>query len=91
MGGQIQIVSDVYAEELEAFHLPHCGRVDVDRGVLPLLFPEVHDQLHRFVDIEGEVVFLAPLHQGPNFLPVGCLVIFDNQAYYCCVICNLDD
>ena len=34
-------VSDVYAEELEAFHLIHCGPVNVDRGVLPLLFPEV--------------------------------------------------
>jgi hypothetical protein len=25
--------------------------VDVDRGVLPLLFPEVHDQLLCFVDV----------------------------------------
>ena len=31
--------------------------VDMDRGVLLLLSPEVHDQLLRFV--EGEVIFLA--------------------------------
>jgi hypothetical protein len=43
VGGPFKIVSDVYAEELEAFYLLHCGSVDVDRGMLPLLFPEVHD------------------------------------------------
>ena len=32
--GPFQIVGDVYAEELEAFHLLHCGPVNVDRGVL---------------------------------------------------------
>jgi hypothetical protein len=50
--GPFQFVSDVYTEELEAFHLLHCGPVDVDRGVLPLLFLEVHDQLLCFVDVE---------------------------------------
>ena len=52
VGGSFQIISDVYSEELEAVHLPHCGPIDVDSGVLPLLFPEVHDQLFCFVDIE---------------------------------------
>ena len=42
----------VYAEELKTFHLLHCSPVDVDRGVLPLLFPEVPDQLLSFVDVE---------------------------------------
>ena len=81
----------MYAEELEALHLLHCDTVDVDRGVLPLLFPEVHDQLLYFVDIEREVIILEPHSQGPHVLPVGCLVIIGNQAYYCCVICKLDD
>jgi hypothetical protein len=40
VGGPFQFVSDVYTEELEAFH---CGPVGVDKGVLPLLFP-VYDQ-----------------------------------------------
>jgi hypothetical protein len=44
----IQIVS----EELEAFHPLHCGPINVDRGVLPLLFPEVHNHLLCFVDVE---------------------------------------
>ena len=72
MGGPFQIVRDVYTKELEAFHLLSCGPVDVDRVVLPLLFPEVHDQLLRFVDVEGEVIFLASRRQVPHLLPVGC-------------------
>ena len=89
VGGHFQIVSDVYTNELEAFHLHHRGTVDVDRGVLPLLFPEVHNQLLYFADVE--VIFLAPLHQGPHLLPVGILVIVGNQAYYGCVVRKLDD
>jgi hypothetical protein len=38
VGGPFQFVSDVYAKELEAFHILHCGPFDVDRGVLPLSF-----------------------------------------------------
>ena len=52
VGGLFQFVSDVYAEELEAFHLLHCGPIDGDRGVLPLLLPEIHDHLLSFVDVE---------------------------------------
>ncbi|KAK6299546.1 hypothetical protein J4Q44_G00295790 [Coregonus suidteri] len=78
-----RIASDVYAEELEAFYLLHCGPVDVDGGVLSLLSPEVHDQLLRFVDVEGEVIFLAPLRQGPHLLPVGCLVIVGPAMLRC--------
>ena len=57
--GPFEIVSDVYAEDVEAFHLLHCDPVNVDSGVLPLLFPEVHGLLLRFIDVEGEVIFLA--------------------------------
>jgi hypothetical protein len=38
VSGPFHFVCDVYA--------------DVERGVLPLLFPEVHDHLISFVDIE---------------------------------------
>ena len=34
VGGLFQIVSDVYAEDLEAFYLLYFGPVNVDRGVL---------------------------------------------------------
>ena len=75
VGGPIQFVSDVYADELNTY----CP-VDVDRGVLPLLFPEVHSHLLCFVDIEG-----------PHLLPVGRLVVVGNQAYHCRDVCKLDD
>jgi hypothetical protein len=52
VGGPFQIVSDVLPEEVEDFNLLHCSPVDVDRGVLPLLFPEVQNQLLCVVDIE---------------------------------------
>jgi hypothetical protein len=52
VGGPFQIVSDVYAEELKAFHFVHCGPINMDGGMLPLLSPEVHDQLLHFVDID---------------------------------------
>ena len=52
VGGPFQFVSDVYAEDLEAVHLLHCDPIDVDRGVLPQLFPEIHDHLFSFVDVE---------------------------------------
>ena len=51
VGGPFQFVSDMYAEELEAFHLLHCHPIDVDTGLLPLPFPEVHNLLFCFVDV----------------------------------------
>ena len=84
--GPLQIVSEVYAEDAFTF-----------ATAIPSMWMEVfslcclHDQHLHVVDVEGEVIFLAPLHQGPHFLPVGCLIIVVNQAYYCCVICKLDD
>ena len=62
----------------------------MDGGVLPPS-PEVHDQLHCFVDVEGEVIYLATLLQGSHLLPVRCLVVVGNQAYHCRVFCKLDD
>ena len=67
-------------KNLEHFHLLHCGPVDVAGGVLPLLSPEVHDQLLCFVGVEGEVIFQAPLCQGPHLLPVGRLIIVSTRV-----------
>ena len=67
--GPVQVVSDVHVQELKSFDLLYCGPVDVDRGALSLLSPEVHNQLFRFVVVEGEVIFLAPLPVG---LPLLC-------------------
>ena len=52
VSGPFHIVSNVYAENLEAFHLLHCGAINVDKCMFPLLFSAVHDQLLYFVDIE---------------------------------------
>jgi hypothetical protein len=45
VGGPFQFVSDVYAEERKTYYPLHYCPIDVDRGLLPLLFPEVLDQL----------------------------------------------
>ena len=81
VGGPFQFVCDVYAEELKTFHPLHYCPVNVDGGVLPLLFPEVHDHLFCFVDTECEVIFLTRHTEGPHLLPAGSLIIVGNQAY----------
>ena len=69
----------------------HYCHIDVDRGVLPLLFPEDHNHLLCLVAVEGEVVFLKPHSECHHLLPVGCLVVVGNQAHYRCVVCKLND
>ena len=56
-----------------------------------MLFPEVHDHLNCYVDVECEVIFLTPHSEGPHLLPVGRLVIVGNQAYHCSVVWKRDD
>nr|AAX30470.1 SJCHGC03833 protein [Schistosoma japonicum] len=75
---------------LTCYPLHYCS-IDVDRGVFPLLFPEVHNHLLSFVDVECEVIFLTPHSEGPHLLPVGRLLVVGNQAYHCCVVRKLDD
>ena len=38
-------------------------------------FPEVDDNLLRFVDIEGEIIVAASVHQILYVIPLLCLVI----------------
>ena len=56
MGGAVAVPGGDTARQealkLKTFHLLYCCPIDVDRGVLPLLFPEVHDHLLSFVDVE---------------------------------------
>ena len=91
VGGPFQFVRDVYAEELKTSHLLRYCPVNVDRGLFPLLFPEVHDHLLCFVDIECEVIFLTPHSEGPHLIPTGCFVVGGDEAYYCCVVCKLNN
>ena len=44
-------------------------------SVPSFMFPEVDDNLLRFVDIEGEIIAAAPVHQILYLFPVLCLVI----------------
>ena len=52
LGEPFQFISDVYVEELKTSQLLNCCPIDVDRGVLPLLFPEFHVISFVFVDVE---------------------------------------
>ena len=81
----------MYTEELEVFDRLHIAPVDEDGGVHNLVPPEVHNQLICFADVEREVVYLASHCQSAYLLPVGCLVVVGIQAYYCRVVCELDD
>ena len=58
--GPCEVLSDVYANELEALDLLHNSSVNMDGGVLSPLCTIVHGQLIGLTDIEGEVVVLAP-------------------------------
>jgi hypothetical protein len=80
VGGTIEFVRDVYDKELKTYYPLHYCPVDVDRGVLPLLFPEVHNNLLCFVDVECDVIFLTLHSEGPHLLTVGRLVIVGDQA-----------
>ena len=60
-------------------------------AVLRPPLPVVHDQLLCFADLKGEVVVLAPHYQVSDLLPIGCLIIVSDQAYYRCVVGKLDD
>jgi hypothetical protein len=51
----------------------------------------IQSDLHAIYYFEGEVIFLVPLCQGSNLLPVGCLIIVCNHAYHCCIVCKLDN
>jgi hypothetical protein len=75
------------SEELESFY---CLPID-DGGMPSMVSPEVHNRLHCFADVEGEVVYLASRRQSAYLLSVGRLIVIGNQAYYCRVFSELDD
>ena len=80
--GQGECIQSPVVEEalLSLLHHTVCGGGPFQ--MVNDVYSKDHDQLLCFV--EGEVVFLAPLRQGPHFLPVGCLVVVGNQANHLC-------
>ncbi len=86
-----EILGDVNAEELKLFTRSNRCLVDGDGCVFSALSPEIHHQLLGLVDVEWEVVLLAPFSQGTHLLSVGRLIVVGDQAYHRCVIGKFDD
>ena len=72
----------VDTKELEALSLLHSSPVDKNGGVLRPAFPVVHNNFLCLDQVEGDVNVLATT-------AMGCLVLFGDQAYHCCVIGKL--
>ena len=70
-------------KELEALNLLHYSPVDENGGMLGPPFPVVHNHLFSLGYVEGKVVILAPPGQVSDLLPIGCLVVFGDQALLC--------
>ena len=69
-------------KELEALNLLHCSPVNENGDVLGPPFPLSNNFL--FLDhVEREVVVLAP-HGQVSDLPIGGLIVVDDQAYHSC-------
>ena len=60
-------------------------------GVFGPPFPVVLNHLLCLARVEGEVVVLAPHCQVSDFLPIGCLIVVDGQAYHRYVVNKLND
>ena len=69
---------------------PRNLKLEVKGGMFSPPFPVVHDQLLCLAHIEGEVVVMAHHCQVSDPLPIGCLIIVVDQAYYCCVVSKLN-
>lgn len=70
------------AEEAEAADALPSSSTDGDRCVsFSMSLPVVHNQLLQFVDIEMEVVVLAPRSRGFDLLSVGRLIVTGDRTY----------
>ncbi len=86
VSGPCEILGDMNAEELKAVYPLHRCLVDGDGCVFSALSPEIHHQLLGLVDVEWEVVLLAPFSQGTHLLSVGRLIVVGDQEHR--LICN---
>lgn len=53
------------------------------------VFPEVNNDLLCFVDIQEQVVCVAPVHKLSHLLPIGLFVGILNEAHHCHVVRKL--
>ena len=65
----------IWTPKLETLDHFYFIPTDVDRGMFSFTLPEVDDNLLRFVDIEGDIIVAAPVHQILYLIPVLCLII----------------
>jgi hypothetical protein len=81
----------VDTKELETLDPLHFSPVNVNGCLFGPPFPIVYDELLCIAHLEGEVVVLASHYQVSDLLPIGCLIVVGDQAYYCCVVSKLND
>ena len=55
------------------------------------MLPEVNDNLLCFVDIEGDIIVAAPVHQILSLIPVLCVVIVRDPTHYGGVVSKLEN
>ena len=72
-----------HPQELGAADSLHCYVVNEEWCVTGLTPPKVDDDLLGFVDIQGQVVGFAPVHQMFHLLFVGSIVVLTDKAHYC--------
>ena len=87
--GPVQSVCYLYPKDCGTADSLYCCVIDEEWCVSGLASPEVDDDVLGFVDIQGQVVGLAPIHWMFHLLSVGLVVVITDMDHYCCVICKL--
>lgn len=82
-------VGEVNPNVFQAGNHLHSYAVNVERRGYSARLPKVHDHLLGFIDVEDEVVLLAPQSQTLYLLPVCHLVLVGDEPHHCCVISEL--
>lgn len=67
-------------------HNLHHSTVNVDQYVRRPIPPEVNHQLFHFINIQNQVVVLAPFCEECHLLPITALITALDKAHHCCVI-----
>lgn len=57
-----------------------------DYTEMQLAFPEVNNNLFCFVDVQYQIVPIAPVHQMIHIISVGQLIVILDEAEYCVVV-----
>lgn len=58
---------------------------------LCVLPPEVYNELLHLAAVKEQVFVSTPSSHMLYLLPVGCLIVFADEANHCCVVLKVDD